>query len=112
MESPNIAHVPLNPEGALELGLNPCDYCGMGWALVSNERQEHCSDTCDYFKRHINSMVSNMFKTEGLPTDNVPESCNGGGCPGAYSCPVNVMRGTRACERHRASCHSPTYTIK
>lgn len=34
MESPNVAHVPLNPEGALELGFYPCHYCNGGWGFI------------------------------------------------------------------------------
>jgi len=35
MYSPNVKTVPLNPAGALELGICPCKSCNMGWANYS-----------------------------------------------------------------------------
>ncbi len=51
--NPNIAMIPLNPIGALDLGLYPCEYCGQGWGMISSEGQHtSCSDTCEYMKRY------------------------------------------------------------
>ena len=51
MDSKNIKHVPLNREGALELGIHPCSVCNCGWATYSNIKSSSCHDSCDYFKR-------------------------------------------------------------
>jgi hypothetical protein len=52
MESPNIKHVPLNREGAIELGINPCGVCNMGWGNWSKDESKSCYDTCEYHKRY------------------------------------------------------------
>lgn len=55
--SPNVAQVPLNPEGALELGMIPCDACNAGWGTYSmrtdgTANSTSCRDTCEYWKRY------------------------------------------------------------
>lgn len=53
MNSPNIAHVALNPQGAIEMGIRPCDACHSGWAVYDNGttgRVRSCEDTCPYWK--------------------------------------------------------------
>ena len=57
MDSPNIAHVPLNREGAIELGQSPCSVCDVGWANFSEGKDgestsETCHDTCELLKRY------------------------------------------------------------
>lgn len=58
--SPNIMIIPLNPEGALELGVYPCQYCNQAWMRYSttdhtnqkvNAEIKGCYETCDYWKR-------------------------------------------------------------
>lgn len=56
MESPNVAHVPLNPAGALELGMHPCEACHAGWGTYGVDREgkstsKSCHDTCEYIKK-------------------------------------------------------------
>lgn len=51
MESPNIKHIPINQQGAIELGFCPCDYCGLGWAHYSIKEHKSCHDTCPDFSK-------------------------------------------------------------
>lgn len=67
MESPNITHVPLNPEGALEMGLIPCDACGSGWGTYSvgtdgASKSRTCRDECEYWKRFIDGPMARKVK--------------------------------------------------
>lgn len=62
MESPNVEHVPMNPEGALELGMRPCDACTMGWGIYSSSRTETCQDTCEYWKRYCDGPLAERTK--------------------------------------------------
>ena len=50
--SPDIALIPLNPKGALELGLYPCHYCDVGWANHDGKNTTACYDdgNCEYFE--------------------------------------------------------------
>ena len=48
--SDNVAIIPLNPRGALELGLYPCKYCDMGWGLFTKDKVKSCHDECIYLK--------------------------------------------------------------
>ena len=48
----NTKTIPLNPAGALELGMNPCDACDMGWYIHSTDSSSSCADTCIYWKKH------------------------------------------------------------
>jgi len=51
--SVNTITIPLNPEGALELGQCPCDACGMGSATWNTKGKAYdCRDKCDYYKRY------------------------------------------------------------
>ena len=62
MESQNIKHVPLNREGALELGMCPCDICDVSWAIYTeNKETKYCRNECDYFKRYIEKIKSSRF---------------------------------------------------
>ena len=49
MYSPNIKTIPLNPVGALELDLCPCDYCNLGWGIWSTKEVTTCRDACPYW---------------------------------------------------------------
>jgi len=51
MMDSNTKTIPLNPEGVLELGICPCEACGMGWAVYSTKEVRSCSDKCGYYKR-------------------------------------------------------------
>jgi len=67
MESPNIAHVPLNPEGALEMGMSPCEACNAGWGNYSmgtdgQARSESCRDNCEYWKRYVDRPLAQKAK--------------------------------------------------
>jgi hypothetical protein len=64
MESPNIAHVPLNPAGALELNLWPCDYCDAGWGQISSTGSKSCKDTCQHYRKAKKSQE--ILKSLGL----------------------------------------------
>ena len=60
----NTVTIPLNPEGALELNLNPCDYCQMGSAAWdSNGKVYDCRDDCEYHKRYQKKIKENDNKT-------------------------------------------------
>lgn len=70
-DSSNIAVVPINPMGAVELGLSPCHYCQMGWGScsISSEgvaHSESCHDTCQYFKMWKPSLRWNLKLNEGI----------------------------------------------
>ena len=57
MDSPNITHIPLNREGAIELGQSPCSVCDVGWGNYSEGKDgkgvsETCHDTCELLKRY------------------------------------------------------------
>ena len=66
MESPNIKHVPLNPVGALELGMSPCSACDVGWATYTTDgKTGSCQDTCPYwakYKEQISQVAKNRVK--------------------------------------------------
>lgn len=49
--SENVKTVPLNPEGALELGILPCKYCDAGWGVYSKAKVDKCAEHCEYLKR-------------------------------------------------------------
>lgn len=54
--SKNIAMIPLNPEGALELGRWPCSYCELGWGSYVQGKDgktivKSCRDECPYIKK-------------------------------------------------------------
>jgi len=49
--SENVKIVPLNPEGALELGILPCKYCDAGWGVYSKTKVDKCAETCTYLQR-------------------------------------------------------------
>ncbi|MCW3134483.1 MAG: hypothetical protein N2V78_09175 [Methanophagales archaeon] len=53
MYSPNVKTIPLNPAGALELGMCPCSACDVGWGDWSTTKTETCHDTCPYWKEYI-----------------------------------------------------------
>jgi len=48
----NINQIPLNPAGAIELNLRPCDYCEISWVCYASGKQETCYDTCEYLKQY------------------------------------------------------------
>lgn len=48
----NTKVIPLNPRGALELGLCPCDVCNMGWGSWSKNETKSCQDDCIYWKEY------------------------------------------------------------
>jgi len=53
MNSPNINHIPKNRDGALELGMSPCNFCFSGYINFCssiNGRFESCFDNCEYWK--------------------------------------------------------------
>lgn len=57
MDSPNITHVPLNREGAIELGQSPCSVCDTGWGNYSIDKDgngisETCHDTCELLRQY------------------------------------------------------------
>lgn len=84
MESPNVAHVPLNLEGALELGLDPCHYCYAGWGTVNSSGIIHsCKDSCDYYKRYRDLPAVKKMQMTSLSftlSNNTPEVVLGD-CP-------------------------------
>ena len=49
----NVALVPLNREGALELGLIPCCICESDWAIFGEGYCESCRDNCEYLRRYM-----------------------------------------------------------
>lgn len=61
--SPNVMVIPINPEGALEMGLSPCRYCNYRTMEIFSKCSLYSDildyykryDNCDYYKRHINS---------------------------------------------------------
>ena len=56
--SDNILQIPLNAEGALEMGLYPCTYCNQGWGnysvspLTNEVKFKTCSGDCEYLRRY------------------------------------------------------------
>ena len=63
--SVNIKTIPLNPEGALELGMNPCEVsetCNMALSVNSTtENPKACSATCGYYDRWIKMRLEKTF---------------------------------------------------
>ena len=57
MNSQNIKHVPLNREGALELGIHPCSVCNCGYASYSTLEQTSCYNDCIYLKKFVNRFI-------------------------------------------------------
>ena len=63
--SKNVAMVPLNPAGALEMGLWPCTYCEMGWSSYTkgkdgNTQVESCKTDCPHIanaKIHLEEIL-------------------------------------------------------
>lgn len=51
MNSPNIANIPLNSEGAMELGMYPCLACNVGWTSWGNQGFDSCEKSCTQLKR-------------------------------------------------------------
>jgi len=51
--SQNTKTIPVNQEGALELGLCPCGSCGMGWGSWSVNETKTCMDNCSFYKRWL-----------------------------------------------------------
>lgn len=62
MNSPNIKHIPLNREGALELGINPCSVCNSGWATYSNMGGDSCQNDCEYLRKFLNKKELELIK--------------------------------------------------
>ena len=57
MDSPNITHIPLNREDAIESGQSPCSVCEGGWgdhSIGKNGKHvlETCHATCELLKRY------------------------------------------------------------
>ena len=52
----NTKTIPLNLEGALELGMRPCDICDVGWASYTKEKTKSCRDNCNYLKRYVEKL--------------------------------------------------------
>ena len=52
----NTKVIPVNREGCLELGMNPCDICTMGWGSWSTNESKTCHDACEYHKRYVESL--------------------------------------------------------
>ena len=59
--SENVAVIPLNAAGALELGLHPCQYCKSGWGSYSATERKSCSDDCDFLKQFVALTVQNTI---------------------------------------------------
>jgi len=52
MSIPNTITIPLNPEGALELGMCPCDACHIGWANYGEHGLiKSCHENCGFYKK-------------------------------------------------------------
>ena len=66
MNSPNILHIPLNRQGALELGQNPCSYCNSGFGSYSPVGCNSCHDTCEYLKLYFDEEKMKQIKLKGL----------------------------------------------
>lgn len=50
----NTITIPLNQEGALELGKCPCGICDVGWSeYCQGKKSKHCMDTCEYYKKWV-----------------------------------------------------------
>jgi hypothetical protein len=64
--SDNVSLVPLNPMGAVELGLWPCEYCNAGWGIVSSTKSDSCHRTCQYLKDAIEKKSEEFLKNMGL----------------------------------------------
>ena len=49
----NILQIPVTPDGAMELGLSPCEGCNMARATWSSKGKEYdCSDECHWWKKY------------------------------------------------------------
>jgi len=66
MNSPNILHIPLNRQGALELGQNPCSYCNNGFGSYSPLGCVSCHDTCEYLKLYFDEEKMKQIKLKGV----------------------------------------------
>ena len=67
--SENVAVVPLNAKGAVELGLHPCQYCKVGWGSYSAKESKSCGDTCEWLKQFIDltsKKVSSNIKNAAI----------------------------------------------
>lgn len=65
MNSSNIGHYPLNKQGALELGLNPCLYCCSGYSNYSKGAVSSCHASCEYLKIYSNKEKLEQIKLKG-----------------------------------------------
>ena len=62
MNSPNISHYPLNRQGALELGMYPCEYCYSGYANYSKGICTSCYTSCEYLRIFNNKEEMKQIK--------------------------------------------------
>ena len=45
--------IPLNPRGALEMGLCPCEECSVGWCSFTKDEVKSCRDECIYWQDYM-----------------------------------------------------------
>ncbi len=49
-----MKQIPESKQEAVDMNLNPCDYCDTGWACYSKNFNESCYDTCKYKQEYYN----------------------------------------------------------
>ncbi len=70
MESKNIRREPINPAGAIEMGLHPCHYCDAGWSSYSESDSSSCREDCKYLKQHSKNMfIGDVMGKESITDD-------------------------------------------
>ena len=69
MNSPNIKHIPLNPVGAMEMGLCPCDACYIGWVSYSTAGINSCHKSCSYWERYQDKDEMDLIQLLGRVGD-------------------------------------------
>ena len=71
--SDNVLKVPLNAQGALEMNLNPCIYCGQGWGNYSTgidgtASMISCHTDCNFLKKYVELICKKSgIKPSGEP---------------------------------------------
>ena len=105
--SDNIKQVPLNPMGAIELKMRPCDYCQTGWGTYNHDSGEtkSCHDKCEYLKQYIKEKAMRESKTGVNETDDgqlamynqvVCPCCHG--CGYQHNIQTNINEPCKCCD--------------
>lgn len=66
MESENIRREPINPAGAIEMGVYPCHYCESGWGSYTSGESKTCHDDCEYIRQYSRKMFTKDVIGKGV----------------------------------------------